>query len=240
MLVCISMLYQRMTEADQSAGKATEKFSRDAYGVESTISVNVIGTFLLAMLALPTLRRTARKYNVDPVLSIVASEVHGFTSFEERKKASPKGSILDVLNDEKLTNMGERYPVSKLLVVLCAREMAAKIKDSNKGSNQHDVILNYVNPGLCHSQLGREGSMVLEIMKFLLARTTEVGSRTLVDASLQHGSESHGHYVSDCKLTHPAKLVEGPEGPELQRRIWEEVSGVMDKIQPGIAENLGA
>ncbi len=42
-------------------------------GYESTITINVISTFLLALLILPTLRRTAAQFNTTPNLVIVSS-----------------------------------------------------------------------------------------------------------------------------------------------------------------------
>ncbi|KAK7715443.1 hypothetical protein SLS64_004144 [Diaporthe eres] len=47
-----------------------------AEGYESTITVNVVSTFLMALLLLPTLRRTATKFNVQPNLVIVSSDAH--------------------------------------------------------------------------------------------------------------------------------------------------------------------
>lgn len=66
-------------------------------------------------------------------------------------------------------------------------------------NNKPDVIINYVNPALCHSELARDGPWMLTIMKFFLARTTEVGSRTLVNA-VESGKESHGQYMSNCRV----------------------------------------
>ena len=62
------------------------------------------------------------------------------------------------------------------------------------------VIMNLVNPGLCHSALTRESPWALEILKFFLARSTEVGSRTLVHAGTEAGAESHGKYLSSCEI----------------------------------------
>lgn len=64
-----------------------------------------------------------------------------------------------------------------------------------KQNNKPDVIVNYINPGLCHSELARDGALAIHIMKFFLARTTEVGSRTLVNA-VESGTESHGQYLN--------------------------------------------
>lgn len=47
-----------------------------AEGYERTITVNVISTFLMALLLLPTLRRTAARFNVQPRLVIVSSDAH--------------------------------------------------------------------------------------------------------------------------------------------------------------------
>lgn len=47
-----------------------------AEGYESTVTVNVVSTFLMALLLLPTLRRTATTFNVRPNLVIVSSDAH--------------------------------------------------------------------------------------------------------------------------------------------------------------------
>lgn len=51
-----------------------------AEGYECTITVNVISTFLMALLLLPTLRRTAAKFNTLPRLTIVSSDAHFMVS----------------------------------------------------------------------------------------------------------------------------------------------------------------
>lgn len=47
-----------------------------AEGYESTVTVNVVSTFLMALLLLPTLRRTATTFNIHPNLVIVSSDAH--------------------------------------------------------------------------------------------------------------------------------------------------------------------
>lgn len=47
-----------------------------AEGYESTITVNVVSTFLMALLLLPTLKRTAIEFNVQPNLVVVSSDAH--------------------------------------------------------------------------------------------------------------------------------------------------------------------
>ena len=55
----------------------------DGGEVETTIQVNVINTFLLALLLLPKLRETARKFDVLPVLTVVTSEMSHFAEPKE-------------------------------------------------------------------------------------------------------------------------------------------------------------
>lgn len=92
--------------------------------------------------------------------------------------------------------MSDRYQVSKLLEVFYCRELAERTKESGKPI----VVVNYLNPGLCHSELGREAGWFLTMLKFFFARTTEVGSRTLVDA-IEGGEKTHGKYLSCCQIT---------------------------------------
>lgn len=70
-------------------------------------------------------------------------------------------------------------------------------------------------------------------MKKIVCRSTELGSRTLVHAALA-GPETHGKYLANCQIDHCAPLVEGPEGPGLQRRVWQELSLKLDEIEAGI------
>ena len=88
----------------ENAGVAKYTYSM-AEDDETTITVNVISTFLLALLLLPKLRETAVRYNVTPHLTIVSSNVHFFTQFPE--KSSP--DIFITLADRDTANMADRY-----------------------------------------------------------------------------------------------------------------------------------
>jgi len=198
---------------------------------ESTITVNVVSTFLLALLLLPVLRRSAEEFKIRPNLVITASDVHFFTSFPERKAPS----IFDALNSPKEARMLDRYNVSKMIEVLVCRALAA-----NEMKEAYPVTLNFLTPGLCYSGLVKETGFVgavVSTLKFLFARTTEVGSRTLVHAALA-GSETHGQYLADAKITKPSKLVLSEEGKVAQEKVWGELKVKLEKIQPGILQNF--
>lgn len=70
---------KRLDTIIENAGKSTMTFSEVA-GNESTITTNVVSTFLLALLVLPKLQETARTYNIVPNLTIISSDVHYLTS----------------------------------------------------------------------------------------------------------------------------------------------------------------
>lgn len=74
-------------------------------------------------------------------------------------------------------------------------------------------------------------------MKALLARSTEYGSRTLVHAVSQ-GPESHGKYLSDCKIVEPSPFVLSDEGKVTQDRVWDELMKKLEAIKPGVTAVL--
>ena len=86
-----------------NAGIATEKFEI-LEDNESTITVNVISSVLLALLLLPTLRFSAKKWGFEPTLTFVGSGVHAYTSFPERKTANS----IETLNNRDTAVMSDR------------------------------------------------------------------------------------------------------------------------------------
>jgi NAD(P)-dependent dehydrogenase (short-subunit alcohol dehydrogenase family) len=51
-----------------------------AEGYEMQVTTNVISTFLMVLMLLPLMKRTASKWNVETTVSVVASEAHSFVS----------------------------------------------------------------------------------------------------------------------------------------------------------------
>ncbi|KAJ3169193.1 hypothetical protein HDU88_000989 [Geranomyces variabilis] len=221
----------RLDAIVENAGISTMKFA-EAEGNESTITTNVVSTFLLALLVLPKLRESAKKFNIVPHLTIVSSEVHFFTSFPE----SQADDIFAELNDPKKARMWDRYNVSKAMEVLICRELT-ELMASPTSSRKPFVILNFLNPGFCHSELASEFGTPVKIMKALLARTTEVGSRTLVHA-VESGKESHGMFLSNSKVTPVASWVSSEYGIKAQKKLWKQFAPMLEKIQPGILSNI--
>ncbi|RAL11989.1 NAD(P)-binding protein [Aspergillus homomorphus CBS 101889] len=259
-----------------NAGVATRTFSMvegeeggggGGKGHERTVLVNVISTFLLVVLLVPVLRRSgvgvgrdlgeregdrgAKATATPPVISIVGSEVHAFTMFPERRAPEEKGvGVFEALDRPDMYygigTMAERYPTSKLLDVLLARELAVRVGERIEGQEGQGqgqgrgIVVNCVNPGLCRSELTREAdSMLVRVGLKVLGRTCEVGARTLV-AGAAGGWESHGQYMSNGVVC-PSELsafVCNEEGRSTQRRVWEELTLILEGIKPGVMDNL--
>ncbi|KAJ5218512.1 Short-chain dehydrogenase/reductase SDR [Penicillium cinerascens] len=212
-----------------NAALATRTFEF-AEGYERTITVNVINTLLLALLILPSLKATRQKVpSVHPCLTFVVSEVHAWADTTEFE--SGRSDLLKALSDPIKAKMRGRYPMSKLLEVLLVQELAGRVRGS-------EVMIDMVNPGLCHSQLGREAGVGFMIMKIVLARSTEVGSRTLVHG-VSMGLEGHGVYMTDGQLENTAlsPFVRSKEGGEVREKLWDELSMILEGVRPGIMEN---
>ena len=135
--------------------------------------------------------------------------------------------------------MIDRYPVSKLLEVFMVQALAERM--STGAHAKEPVILNCINPGLCHSSLTRDAegfqSIKFALYKRALARSTEVGSRTLV-AGAEAGPESHGHYMSDSQVKEPSPFVMSEEGKKTQERVYTELMAILEQIQPGISKSI--
>lgn len=176
-----------------NAGICTYVFSV-AEDNEKTITTNVVSTFLLFMLTLPKLRQSAEQFGIVPRFVIPNSALHYLAPLKELDVN--EGEIFTTLNDPKTADMGSRYPVSKLLAVYAVRELADRLRSSQRRL----VIINTPNPSFCKSGLLREmDNLGTRIFATLLARSTEMGSRALVHG-IMSGVESHGQYLTNCHV----------------------------------------
>ncbi|OTA95816.1 hypothetical protein M434DRAFT_28508 [Hypoxylon sp. CO27-5] len=232
----------------ENAGVLSQLYNL-AEGYEWQTKVNVISTWLMALLLLPVLRATKVKYyrtndsgkNDDiregsevPHLVIVGSNAHFYTKFEARNETS----IFEVYKGgSDLTN---RYANTKLMSLFVAREVANRMV---KNKDKPQVVLNIVEPGYCRSQLMREQALpwyfeILMIVGFAtVARTSEQGSRTYLSAATA-GWESHGMYLEDCKLSAPHEFVDSEEGRKIQTKVYNELMAILEQIEPGILQNI--
>ncbi len=73
---------------------------------------------------------------------------------------------------------------------------------TSKSSKEGKVVINFTNPGWVVTEVMREWTgmklFVFKIFRALMARTTEVGARTTMNAA-EGGPETHGQYMNDCQ-----------------------------------------
>ncbi|KAL8771591.1 MAG: hypothetical protein Q9209_003034 [Squamulea sp. 1 TL-2023] len=216
---------ERLDVLLENAGLMVQDF-RTAEEDELTVTTNVTSTFLLGVMLLEKMRETGVRFNVVPRMVVVASDLHFtvkglpgggkggqegiFEGLNKREDADMRKRYVILRKDVvvfsgssglwKLIRSGDRYAVTKLMEILIVRELATRIDQSTKPK----VIVNCLTPGACHSDFDREMSgidlLIFKVGKFLFARTTEVGSRTLV-AAAGAGEESHGKYMADSKVS---------------------------------------
>ncbi|KAM5342666.1 hypothetical protein ACJ41O_013632 [Fusarium nematophilum] len=200
-------------------------------GHESMLTVNIISTYLLTLLVLPALRRTAAKYNVTPHVSVVSSDAAFLSPLPERAS----DNIFQALDAK--TNILERYNVTKLLQMMMVPCLAEAVDASGKGH----LIVNALHPGFCGTQLFRRIpfplSQIFKLVVAVLGRTSEMGSRTLLAAAFADG-DTHGKFMMDSKLHDVPKIMQGEEGEKLTRRVWGELVELLEGIEPGVTRNI--
>jgi len=204
-------------------------------GWESVLLVNVIATFLVGLLALPTLVRTQEKFGKDTRLVFTTSIGHIFSKHDYLSKPA-MGQIFETLNDAEKADMADRYHLSKLMEVLLSREMARRMTSSvATATRQHQTIVNCVNPGWCKTDLFRDfdGGLGGRIGLALIGRSSEEGSRTLVHAATADRS-SHGHYLSECRVKPEGEWAHSEAAIETGERLWDELAGILEKVAPGV------
>lgn len=212
-----------------NAGISTNQYVQ-AEGLEQTLTVNVASTFLLSQVCLPALERTARLDGTPTHLTIVGSNVHAFAD-PSSITSIPPGRVFSTLSDGKSADMGGRYFLSKLLVQLCAQELATRIPKMDGSIDVPSVIVNCPSPGWCKTPLFRQddGGVIGRNMLRLIGRSGETGARTLISA-ISAGPETHGHYLSESRVKNASVWVRSSEGKNTQKEVWSELEGILGKI----------
>ncbi|KAI9899709.1 hypothetical protein N3K66_006170 [Trichothecium roseum] len=219
-------------------------------GYERQCTVNIISTWLMALLLLPVLRRTSEAFYGDetkqtgtaprrrPHLCIVGSNSQFYTKFEQRNEPS----IFEAFRGKG--DMHMRYANTKLVSLMIMRELVKRT--DGKTTAVPRVIINMPEPGFTKTELMRESTWpwyvkaTLAVSNVVLARSSEMASRNYVwAASAAAGPGSHGLYVEDCKLSTPAPLADTEEGRRLQVKVFDELAEILERIQPGILARNG-
>jgi len=204
-----------------------------AEGIESTLTINVVSTLFLAYLVLPKLDETAETHSRLTNLTMVGSMVHIFGKGDQLLKAK-KGEVFKKLSETAQVDMTGQYNLSKFLLTLAHRDMVARVDKAAKGGSSR-VIINDVNPGWCDTGLFRHEKapgVAKQIMFRLMGRTGEAGGRTLTYAA-SAGRETHGKYLSECKVKSESQFVRSKAGQQVQEKLGSELKEISEGIQPG-------
>ena len=87
---------------------------------ESNMTINIISTFLSALLAIPVLTQSSKQLQRPTRLVITGTVGHIFCDHTQLTRPQ-KGQIFQVLDDEATANMADRYHISKLVVLRAMR-----------------------------------------------------------------------------------------------------------------------
>ncbi|KAH8889252.1 NAD(P)-binding protein [Thozetella sp. PMI_491] len=203
-----ALTLERIDALIQNAGVASQGATKPE-GHHLPIMVNVMGTFLLALLLLPKLRADATKFSNLPHVTIISS---GTALDLEQDYAPYKEDPVAKIDAD--ANVGMKvYPLSKLLEILAVRSLARELPLS-----RGHVVINVVDPGLCITELSRNAPQAFREHLFGLhkqfGRTADMGSRTLLSGAVA-GEESHGKFMESCDVA------------------WKSIAKELDTVVPG-------
>jgi retinol dehydrogenase-12 len=119
------------------------------------------------------------------------------------------------------------------------RQLAARLPPASA------VVPTSLTPGFCYSSFRNSVpfpfSLVSKIMEVFLARSTEMGSRTLVAGALagENGDtaareNARGAYMDSCEVTPPSAWLFTKDGAAAEQTIW--VSASLQLSPPGSAD----
>lgn len=78
----------------------------------------------------------------------------------------------------------------------------------------------------------------MAITQFLLARSTEKGSRTLM-AGVTAGPDSNGEFMSDGKNQEVEAWIYTPAGKKIQAKVFDQTMEILEERAPGIGASVG-
>ncbi|KAJ6519145.1 hypothetical protein C8R45DRAFT_950363 [Mycena sanguinolenta] len=221
---------ERLDGAILNAGINVPSWDVTVDGWEKTFQVNVLATGLLGVLLLPILKKTAQLSlphpdapKISPHLTITGSGAHWLALFPE--KTAPE--ILKALNDGSKSIKRDRYPTSKLLLILFVHTLAAL-------PSAEGVIVNVADPALCISSIGSEYNLGAFAM-FLVRRvawTTTKGALNLVYAVLK--PTPSGSYISYCDVRRTVPWSVSDDGKHVQEKVWNEMVEVWRGVSPDV------
>ncbi|KAL8984292.1 MAG: hypothetical protein Q9205_001707, partial [Flavoplaca limonia] len=184
-------------------------------GHEEVLQVNYLSTALLAIVLLPILAKSSRVSKAGK-LTIVGSETAEWAKFQERTSKP----ILAAFNEPRSFDLQDRYYTSKLLEEFFVSSLCQTV-------SRYKVVVNIANPGFCygsglHAEVTGALGLVFGIYKRMIGRSIAIGARTLVNAAVIQGEQSHGRYLSNCAMAPFALMIEEKSKEAGGTTLWSE------------------
>ena len=204
-------------------------------GLERSLTINVVSTYLMVLELLPKLQETADMLGIDTRLTIVGSLIH-YMAPNSQLDVSADAKILETLSDSKSASMAQRYSLSKLMMHQVFTKLVQHLP---KSTGKSQVVVTIVNPGWCGTELSRnrDSSLPERMMFRLMGRTSEEGSRTLLHG-VTASPDLHGTYLSECEAKSMSSCVRSEQGRLVSKRLWEEVCERVRHIDPAAVKCL--
>ncbi|OJJ44381.1 hypothetical protein ASPZODRAFT_101429 [Penicilliopsis zonata CBS 506.65] len=194
-------------------------YQKSKSGHERVMQVNCYTHFLISLELLPLLQATAAKRGSASRLNFVGSG----TQYHHSLKKTPLSegeNFLAHFDDQRLYSGLTRYSDSKLVVNAFIRCLAEIVPSS-------EVIVNNSCPGMLSTGFNRNLPLWLKplvyTMNKMLARTTEDGARTVINASAVAGRETHGRFLQSNAVDTKASFLDGDTGNAFMRRFWKDM-----------------
>lgn len=215
-----------------NAGLRRQPFALSKHGWEEDLQVNVLSTTLLGILLLPKLKQSNRGTTI-PVLEFVSSGLHASAQVDDDIRNSP--SVLAEYNKPERFSAQRQYEHTKLLLMFAMNKLA-------EATPSNQVIVTSVCPGMVATNLARDVkvpgiTIVLAIMRVLLARTPEQGAYMYINGTAQDEGR-HGRFWSNDAVQPIAPTLKGEKNKELAARVWEEIVEALAKDVPMVKDAL--
>ncbi|KAJ7650004.1 hypothetical protein FB45DRAFT_6922 [Roridomyces roridus] len=214
-----------------NAGCISCSYSQTPDGWEKMLQANYLSNALLVMLLVPAFAGVAQESRII----MLTSDSHAFI---RRVEEDDKVGLLRTLNNPVFCkrSIGTRYFLTQLFIILFTRELARRRVSAAP-------IAMAVNPGYCTTNLDSEFKAkpiqryMTRAADHLIARTAEMGSRTIIHAAAS--SELHdGGYLANGRLERESDFARSEEGRKLQERLWDETMFLLCQLDSRVRESL--
>ena len=184
-----------------NAGIMMCPYQKTKDGFEMQFGTNHLGHFLLTMLLLDLLKKSAPSRIVN-----VSSYGHSMGS----------GKInFDDIHWEKSYSAWPAYYNSKLANVLFTRELSKRLEGSH-------VTANSLHPGVVRTELARHiiySRVIFSLVLWYITKSPEQGAQTTIHCAVAEEMEGvSGKYLADCAIKEPCK---GAQDDDAAKKLWD-------------------